>query len=99
MKTDPMAAARAYYCEHYEHIDSMLEDERYTCPPYGSDFYHPELWSPEHWRWFFSKTTAEQYCIDKLILEAIEEKDKASQAKCIEDVEFWVSVRRWLESH
>jgi len=37
--------------------------------------------------------------LNGLILEAIEEKDKASLDKDIEGVNFWVKVRRWLESH
>ena len=47
------AVAGAYYERHMTHVDAMLRGVTQAVEPTGSDALRPDLWKPEHWRWFF----------------------------------------------
>ena len=44
--------ARKWRREHFQHVEKLIRLAKKSYPPGGSDCLHPELWHPEHWRWF-----------------------------------------------
>ena len=59
-----IAKAWAWYGEHTEHVDELRKLEINKLVPYfepsGSDLFHPELYKPGHWRWFFANHTKKE---------------------------------------
>ena len=51
-KRDIMPAI-AWYKKHKMHVDKLVEEcDGPAYPPCGSDCIRPELWKPNHWKWF-----------------------------------------------
>lgn len=54
-QAEMLVAARAWYAEHKAHVDRIVEEERQSFPPSGSDCWHPELWKSGSWKWLLDK--------------------------------------------
>lgn len=55
-KESVLEKAMAWYTEHENHVDQMLEllgVRTKGIRPSGSDMFRPELWKDIHWKWFF----------------------------------------------
>ena len=50
MRKSDIDRARAWYSDHQEHVDRLINQQAYE--PEGSDRIRPELWKAAHWAWF-----------------------------------------------
>jgi hypothetical protein len=49
--------ARDWYVAHKPHVDRLVKgSDQKPYPASGSDISRPELWKPEHWKWFNKET-------------------------------------------
>ena len=50
-EADWMGRVVAWRSEHGPHIARLISQADVAYPPSGSDWWHPELWKGEHWKW------------------------------------------------